>query len=168
MFRLPFQGLPYQVIPFGFLWVPEVLFPFFYPLSSWFFNLIGRICLSKLLKLPFLWLLQVRTFRGHTNEKNFVGLTVNSEYVACGSETNEVFVYQKVRILLNNQFNTCQTKIWLMFWDYFRKSQNLWLGIDLVHQVWMKQMMIHHLSSSVLYAGRMIAPLCLLLIVREQ
>ncbi|XP_043689265.1 E3 ubiquitin-protein ligase COP1-like [Telopea speciosissima] len=39
--------------------------------------------------------LPVRTFRGHTNEKNFVGLTVNSEYIACGSETNEVFVYHK-------------------------------------------------------------------------
>ncbi|XP_027087947.1 E3 ubiquitin-protein ligase COP1 isoform X2 [Coffea arabica] len=37
----------------------------------------------------------LRTFRGHTNEKNFVGLTVNSEYIACGSETNEVFVYHK-------------------------------------------------------------------------
>ncbi|XP_010688914.1 E3 ubiquitin-protein ligase COP1 isoform X2 [Beta vulgaris subsp. vulgaris] len=39
--------------------------------------------------------LPVRTFRGHTNEKNFVGLSVNSEYIACGSETNEVFVYHK-------------------------------------------------------------------------
>lgn len=38
---------------------------------------------------------QVRTFKGHTNEKNFVGLTVNNEYIACGSETNEVFVYHK-------------------------------------------------------------------------
>ncbi|GFP98960.1 E3 ubiquitin-protein ligase cop1 [Phtheirospermum japonicum] len=37
----------------------------------------------------------LRTFRGHTNEKNFVGLTVNSEYIACGSETNEVFAYHK-------------------------------------------------------------------------
>ncbi|GAA0155125.1 ubiquitin-protein ligase [Lithospermum erythrorhizon] len=37
----------------------------------------------------------LRTFRGHTNEKNFVGLTVNSEYIACGSESNEVFVYHK-------------------------------------------------------------------------
>ncbi|XP_072982430.1 E3 ubiquitin-protein ligase COP1-like isoform X1 [Typha latifolia] len=37
----------------------------------------------------------MRTFKGHTNEKNFVGLTVNSEYIACGSETNEVFVYHK-------------------------------------------------------------------------
>ncbi|KAF9589481.1 hypothetical protein IFM89_024752 [Coptis chinensis] len=39
--------------------------------------------------------LPVRTFKGHTNEKNFVGLSVNSEYIACGSETNEVFVYHK-------------------------------------------------------------------------
>ncbi|KAL4585386.1 hypothetical protein LXL04_010005 [Taraxacum kok-saghyz] len=39
--------------------------------------------------------LPLRTFRGHVNEKNFVGLTVNSEYIACGSETNEVFVYHK-------------------------------------------------------------------------
>lgn len=30
------------------------------------------------------------------NEKNFVGLTANSEYLSCGSETNEVFVYHKV------------------------------------------------------------------------
>ncbi|KAG0619816.1 hypothetical protein M758_4G167500 [Ceratodon purpureus] len=37
----------------------------------------------------------IRTLTGHTNEKNFVGLTVNSEYIACGSETNEVFVYHK-------------------------------------------------------------------------
>ncbi|KAI4319877.1 hypothetical protein MLD38_033423 [Melastoma candidum] len=37
----------------------------------------------------------VRVLRGHTNEKNFVGLTVNSEFIACGSETNEVFVYHK-------------------------------------------------------------------------
>ncbi|XP_051133864.1 E3 ubiquitin-protein ligase COP1-like [Andrographis paniculata] len=37
----------------------------------------------------------LRIFRGHTNEKNFVGLSVNREYMACGSETNDVFVYHK-------------------------------------------------------------------------
>ncbi|KAI3803586.1 hypothetical protein L1987_31742 [Smallanthus sonchifolius] len=37
----------------------------------------------------------VRTFRGHTNEKNFVGLSVNSDFLACGSETNEVYTYHK-------------------------------------------------------------------------
>lgn len=36
-----------------------------------------------------------RVFSGHTNEKNFVGLSVNStaEFIACGSETNAVYVY---------------------------------------------------------------------------
>lgn len=32
---------------------------------------------------------------GHTNEKNFVGLSVADGYIACGSETNEVFTYHK-------------------------------------------------------------------------
>ena len=40
---------------------------------------------------------QVRTLSGHTNEKNFVGLSVGPDYIACGSETNEVYVYYKVR-----------------------------------------------------------------------
>jgi len=47
-----------------------------------------------------LWV-QIRTLKGHTNEKNFVGLSVNSEYIACGSETNEVFVYHKVTFLFH-------------------------------------------------------------------
>ncbi|KAJ8527858.1 hypothetical protein K7X08_015309 [Anisodus acutangulus] len=39
--------------------------------------------------------LPVCTLRGHTNEKNFVGLSLNNEFLSCGSETNEVFVYHK-------------------------------------------------------------------------
>ncbi|KAK8330541.1 hypothetical protein V6Z12_A10G011800 [Gossypium hirsutum] len=39
--------------------------------------------------------LPLRAFKGHKNEKSFVGLTVNSEFIACGSETNEVFAYHK-------------------------------------------------------------------------
>ncbi|KAJ7571071.1 hypothetical protein O6H91_01G147600 [Diphasiastrum complanatum] len=35
------------------------------------------------------------TYTGHTNEKNFVGLSVADGYIACGSETNEVFVYHQ-------------------------------------------------------------------------
>ncbi|KAF6172992.1 hypothetical protein GIB67_006368 [Kingdonia uniflora] len=35
------------------------------------------------------------TFRGHTNEKNFVGLSVSEGYIACGSETNEVYAYHR-------------------------------------------------------------------------
>ncbi|XP_076935760.1 E3 ubiquitin-protein ligase COP1-like [Bidens hawaiensis] len=40
---------------------------------------------------------RLHTFRGHTNLKNFAGLAVYDEYIACGSETNEVFVYHKDR-----------------------------------------------------------------------
>ncbi|RDX95342.1 Protein SPA1-RELATED 2, partial [Mucuna pruriens] len=35
------------------------------------------------------------TLSGHTNEKNFVGLSVTDGYIACGSETNEVYAYYK-------------------------------------------------------------------------
>ncbi|KAI3449247.1 hypothetical protein Pfo_005912 [Paulownia fortunei] len=35
------------------------------------------------------------TFTGHTNEKNFVGLAVLDGYIACGSETNEVYAYYR-------------------------------------------------------------------------
>ncbi|CAM8997128.1 unnamed protein product [Rhodiola kirilowii] len=35
------------------------------------------------------------TFGGHTNEKNFVGLSVSDGFIACGSETNEVFTYYR-------------------------------------------------------------------------
>ncbi|XVF51363.1 hypothetical protein PTKIN_Ptkin04bG0179100 [Pterospermum kingtungense] len=35
------------------------------------------------------------TFHGHTNEKNFVGLSVSDGYIACGSETNEVYAYRR-------------------------------------------------------------------------
>jgi len=38
----------------------------------------------------------VRTFAGHTNEKNFVGLAVNGDYVCCGSENNGVYAYYKM------------------------------------------------------------------------
>ncbi|KAK2152353.1 hypothetical protein LSH36_330g00012, partial [Paralvinella palmiformis] len=37
----------------------------------------------------------LRTFCGHTNEKNFVGLATDGDYVACGSENNSLYVYYK-------------------------------------------------------------------------
>ncbi|XP_071696254.1 protein SPA1-RELATED 2-like [Rutidosis leptorrhynchoides] len=37
----------------------------------------------------------ILTFKGHTNEKNFVGLSVSDGYIACGSETNEVYAYYR-------------------------------------------------------------------------
>lgn len=36
-----------------------------------------------------------QTFAGHTNDKNFVGLSVTSDYIACGSEENMVYCYFK-------------------------------------------------------------------------
>ncbi|XP_058100243.1 protein SPA1-RELATED 2-like isoform X2 [Magnolia sinica] len=35
------------------------------------------------------------TLSGHMNEKNFVGLSVSDSYIACGSETNEVYAYYR-------------------------------------------------------------------------
>ncbi|KAG1346586.1 Protein SPA1-RELATED 3 [Cocos nucifera] len=37
----------------------------------------------------------LQTFTGHTNVKNFVGLSISDGYIATGSETNEVFIYHK-------------------------------------------------------------------------
>lgn len=37
----------------------------------------------------------LRSFVGHINEKNFVGLATDGEYVACGSENNALYVYYK-------------------------------------------------------------------------
>lgn len=36
-----------------------------------------------------------KTFVGHRNDKNFVGLSVNHDYIACGSEQNTVYCYYK-------------------------------------------------------------------------
>ncbi|CAG8815192.1 7860_t:CDS:1, partial [Racocetra fulgida] len=36
-----------------------------------------------------------RTYTGHTNEKNFVGLSVSSDWIGCGSEDNCIYVYYK-------------------------------------------------------------------------
>ncbi|KAL4711286.1 hypothetical protein ACJJTC_019127 [Scirpophaga incertulas] len=35
----------------------------------------------------------VRSFTGHANEKNFVGLATDGQYVACGSENNALYLY---------------------------------------------------------------------------
>ncbi|XP_017778851.1 PREDICTED: E3 ubiquitin-protein ligase RFWD2-like isoform X1 [Nicrophorus vespilloides] len=37
----------------------------------------------------------LRSFVGHVNEKNFVGLATDGDYVACGSENNSLYVYYK-------------------------------------------------------------------------
>ncbi|XP_065829192.1 E3 ubiquitin-protein ligase COP1-like [Oscarella lobularis] len=49
-----------------------------------------------------------RTFKGHVNEKNFVGLATNGEYIACGSENNSVCVYYGglSKLLLSHKFSS--------------------------------------------------------------
>ncbi|XP_022251747.1 E3 ubiquitin-protein ligase RFWD2-like [Limulus polyphemus] len=37
----------------------------------------------------------LRSFKGHINEKNFVGLATDGDYVACGSENNSLYIYYK-------------------------------------------------------------------------
>jgi E3 ubiquitin-protein ligase RFWD2 len=53
----------------------------------------------------------VRTFSGHMNEKNFVGLTTNGEYIACGSESNALFVYYRgfSKELMSFQFDSVRS-----------------------------------------------------------
>ncbi|CAI8593132.1 unnamed protein product [Vicia faba] len=46
-------------------------------------------CTSRVIDSP------IQSFTGHTNVKNFVGLSVSDGYIATGSETNEVFIYHK-------------------------------------------------------------------------
>lgn len=49
----------------------------------------------------------VRSFVGHLNEKNFVGLATDGDYITCGSENNGLFVFYKglSRPLLSFRFN---------------------------------------------------------------
>jgi len=37
----------------------------------------------------------VRSFVGHVNEKNFVGLATDGDYITCGSENNGLYIYYK-------------------------------------------------------------------------
>ena len=53
----------------------------------------------------------IRSFRGHTNDKNFVGLATNGDYIACGSEDNSLYVYYKglSSSLLTYKFNVVKS-----------------------------------------------------------
>ncbi|CAG0899502.1 unnamed protein product [Darwinula stevensoni] len=53
----------------------------------------------------------VRSFVGHLNEKNFVGLSSDGSYIACGSENNSLYVYYKglSQNLLSYKFDTVKS-----------------------------------------------------------
>ena len=67
-------------------------------LSSWIINIIFFFNSSTDSSLR-LWDANkqscVRTYTGHTNEKNFVGLTTSADWISCGSEDNAVYTYYK-------------------------------------------------------------------------
>lgn len=50
---------------------------------------------------------QTRRFSGHVNEKNFVGLSVDSEFIACGSETDEVLGDHPMPKVANQGYFAC-------------------------------------------------------------
>ncbi|XP_011303005.1 E3 ubiquitin-protein ligase RFWD2 [Fopius arisanus] len=53
----------------------------------------------------------LRSFVGHVNEKNFVGLATDGDYVACGSENNALYVYYKglTKQLFSYKFDAVRT-----------------------------------------------------------
>ena len=48
---------------------------------------------------------------GHINEKNFVGLATDNDYIACGSENNSLYVYYKglSKQLMTFKFDTVRS-----------------------------------------------------------
>ncbi|XP_055317162.1 E3 ubiquitin-protein ligase COP1-like isoform X1 [Sitodiplosis mosellana] len=52
-----------------------------------------------------------RSFVGHVNEKNFVGLATDGDYIACGSEDNALYIYYKglSKPLFNFRIDSCST-----------------------------------------------------------
>ena len=53
----------------------------------------------------------LRSFVGHVNEKNFVGLATDGDYIVCGSENNAVYVYYKglTKKLLSYKFGAARS-----------------------------------------------------------
>jgi len=90
----------FVVIPFIILLLSPLLFrcyPFFSLLSPYYFVVIPLIivlfvclffCRSTDSQLK-LWDVKrgqcIKSFKGHSNEKNFVGLATNGDYIACGA-----------------------------------------------------------------------------------
>ncbi|KAJ8896466.1 hypothetical protein PR048_001810 [Dryococelus australis] len=55
----------------------------------------------------------LRSFVGHINEKNFVGLATDGDYIACGSENNALYVYYKglTKQLFNFKFEPVRSVV---------------------------------------------------------
>ena len=53
-----------------------------------------KVYVQENLDLNFLFCFASMT--GHSNEKNFVGLATDGDYITCGSENNSLYMYYKV------------------------------------------------------------------------
>ena len=53
----------------------------------------------------------IRSFTGHINEKNFVGLATDGDYMTCGSENNGLYIYYKglSKPLFNFKFDSVRS-----------------------------------------------------------
>lgn len=58
-----------------------------------------------------------RSFKGHTNDKNFIGLTTSTDYIGCGSENNSLYVYYKgvSSNVLSHQFDSPRVSSYINF-----------------------------------------------------
>ena len=78
----------------------------------------GQLKLWDINKPPFC----LRSFvGGHVNEKNFVGLATNGDYIACGSEDNSLCIYYKVRTL-NFPLTSCNLQRFFYFPGTFKAA----------------------------------------------
>lgn len=85
----------------------------------------GQLKLWDINKPPFC----LRSFvGGHVNEKNFVGLATNGDYIACGSEDNSLCIYYKV----SNMEVNCRQILHYVFLTFQGLSKQLFnLKFDL-------------------------------------
>ena len=61
------------------------------------------------------------SFTGHQNEKNFVGLATDGEYIACGSEDNSLYLYYKGTFSVFIEF----ILIFVKFMSFFQVTLDL-------------------------------------------
>ena len=45
--------------------------------------------------MKIIYMIYYISFTGHSNEKNFVGLATDGDYITCGSENNSLYMYYK-------------------------------------------------------------------------
>lgn len=83
----------------------------------------------------------LQTFRGHMNEKNFVGLATNGQFLVCGSETNELYMYCKgiQKPLIHHSFSRPDAQHGHHFVSTvaWRKRSNTLLAANSLGSIWM-------------------------------